>query len=380
MSVLGRLRRRLARGLPWIAGTLIGLAVVGFLFAWSGLYDVSSSAGHWSVTEAVLEFGLDSAVRTQSMGIEPPPLDRSDWVALGANHFASGCAPCHGAPGHPRNPITLAMLPRPPPLGEAATKWQTRELYWIVRHGLKYTGMPAWAAEQRGDEVWPVVAFLEALPQLSAADFDALVGGGVSGLAGLAGSPPATMEATLDSCARCHGGDGRGPVSPMVPSLAGQSAPYLASALKEYRDGARPSGMMQPVVANLDDDRIAALAAHYASLDRTAGPPPDDDTDERRRGETIATLGIAGQRIPPCLACHGEASRDVFPRLDGLSAEYIATQLELFRSGVRSGTPKARIMMAIADRLEDSEIAAVAAYFAGRTATSRDLKATGAGR
>ena len=69
----------------------------------------------------------------------------------------------------PDHPTAREMLPPPPDLSKAAPQWKERELFWIVKNGLKYTGMPAWPSRQRDDEVWAVVAFLRRLPDLDRA-------------------------------------------------------------------------------------------------------------------------------------------------------------------------------------------------------------------
>src|SRR5687767_4296460 len=98
------------------AGTLGVLALLGFLLAWSGLYSIAASRGHWAVVERFLTFGMRNSVETHAIGIEVPPLDSADLSTLGAAHFHSGCAYCHGAPGVPISPIARGMLPPPPDL------------------------------------------------------------------------------------------------------------------------------------------------------------------------------------------------------------------------------------------------------------------------
>src|SRR5690606_37992245 len=130
-----------------ILGLLLGAALVaGFLVAWSGIYNIAASRGHWLVTRMALEFGMRSSVRTHALGIEIPPLDEAALIERGATHFQGSCALCHGAPGIERNPVARRLIPEPPPLSHKVTEWRTRELFWIVKHGIKYTGMPAWVA------------------------------------------------------------------------------------------------------------------------------------------------------------------------------------------------------------------------------------------
>src|SRR3989337_1213280 len=106
---------------------------------------------------------MRKSVETHSSDIEVPPLDDPALARRGAGHYAASCAPCHGAPGVARSAVTKAMTPPPPYLPEQVPAWQDAELFWIVRHGVKFTGMPAWPALQRSDEVWAMVAFLRRL-------------------------------------------------------------------------------------------------------------------------------------------------------------------------------------------------------------------------
>ena len=351
--------------LLWIAGTVGVLAAGGLLFAWSGIYNVAASSGHFAITRAFLTFGLHSSVRTHSIGIEVPPLDGPDLVRLGAGHFAGGCAPCHGAPGEPRNPMMDSMLPPPPRLSDAVGDWETRELFWIVKHGLKYTAMPAWVALPRDDEVWAVIAFLRQLPGLSAEDYRTLAN--FDAAEGSVAEPHgrSTFLEALAACARCHGDANSAPTSHLVPKLAGQSPAYMQSALRHYASGMRFSGIMQPVAALLDEAAIERFSQYYAALDAVGGEAADESSpgEQIERGRSIATAGVPEAGIPPCLSCHGDRAADIFPRLQNQNAPYILTQLRLFKQGNRGLTATAAIMQAIARRLTDQQMQDTAAYF-----------------
>src|SRR5690606_2369713 len=156
----------------------------GLLYAWSGLYHIGASSGHWAITRAILDLAMTSSIRTHSLGIEPPPLDDVALIERGAGHFWQGCEPSHGAPGRPRGAVVRQMVPLPPYLPDTVDDWEVRELFWIVKHGLKYTAMPGWASQARDDEVWAVVAFLLRLPGISAAEYLALSGGAADPAAG----------------------------------------------------------------------------------------------------------------------------------------------------------------------------------------------------
>jgi cytochrome c553 len=351
------------------AGTLAVIPAFLLLFAWSGIYNVAASTGHWWITYLILDIAKSRSIRLHSLGIDPPPLDDDNLIRLGAGIFNTTCAGCHGSPGETVKPIPQSMLPAPPPLSVIAREWKPAELYWIVRHGLKYTGMPAWAAERRDDEVWSVIAFLQVLPQLSKEEYRALV----------SRTLPSDIEKSiasvpkLGSCLTCHDGAGLAATSDLVPKLAGQSKSYIAQSLHAYAKGARFSGIMEPVAAGLTVGDIDLLATYYGSLVRTEAKMAEHyDQALINKGRNIFNLGIVAQAVPACTSCHGRAP--VFPALEGQSSRYTTTQLQLFRSGSRGNNASSDLMRAIALRLDARAIDAIAAYVAtlpvGRAVTS----------
>ena len=237
------------------------------------------------------------------------------------------------------------MTPVPPTLEGAAAKWTPRELSRIVRHGVKYTGMPAWIAPERDGEIWAMVAFLRALPEMSASEYDDLATG-----------DPLPGDRVLETCARCHGHDG-GPSGGGFPVIGGQSELYLVAALEAYAEGSRRSGIMQFAANAVPAEEFPRLAAHYASR-RGVGPrsEPDDSA-----GSRIAFQGLPAQAVPACESCHRPSAKrpSAYQFLAGQDAGYIATRLRLMREA-GSDRPGERVMRAIATRLPDDAIEAVA--------------------
>ena len=357
--------RWIARLLAVTAGGTAALLGGAILFAWSGLYDIAASGGHWKVVEKFLEFGMRNSVKEAASGIEAPRLDDPNLIRLGAGHFHRGCAFCHGAPGMPVNPIAEQMLPSPPDLSLSMRAWKDRELFWIVKHGFKYTGMPGWVALERDDEIWAVVAFLKALPALDADAYRELALGDVR-VAARSGSELATLESNpeaVSACARCHGSEGERPMSNLVPVLHGQPAEYLVSALKAYAEGKRRSGIMQPLAADLRAEDIQNLADYYAGLKPSHGGSEAQDASLLEKGRKFALEGVPEAGIPACVACHS-GSGGAAPRLVGQHGAYMAGQLRLLRAGHVPQTAGAAMMAPIAQRLNDEQIEAVSAFFA----------------
>ena len=333
-----------------IAAPLAALVVV-----WLGVVGVGAASGHWAVTEWFLHFAMRSSVRTAALGESAPP-PPTDALRPAAGHFATGCAPCHGAPGIPRPPSVQAMLPAPPDLASVVGTWSDAELHRIVMHGVRFTGMPAWPDPAREDEGWMMVAFLRALPDLDPRHYAEFVA--------RPGAPP--EDALPAACAGCHGWTGRDGGA-RVPVLAGQSEAYLRASLDAYARGARASGVMRQAVAGLSAEDRAALARMLAAFPPGEAAPAT--TIAATRPPTIATHGRPETGVPACLSCHGRPGQAGAPRLEGQPADYLAGQLRLFRDGARGGGSYSGLMTQAASGLEDDEINAVSAWFAGRAAS-----------
>jgi cytochrome c553 len=358
---------RLARIVRWFLAIAAGIAVAGFLFAWSGAYNVAASQGHWAIVDWALRFGMRNSVSLRAPNATPQALADPDLVRLGAGHFEISCAFCHGSPHSKINPVTNKMLPPPPSLSTEMRPWTDGELFWIVRHGIKYTGMPGWVAPERDDEVWAVVAFLRALPTLDRARYRELAFSSASASSDIesvaTGSPLGSL-----TCARCHGAEGKGPASDLVPILHGQPAAFLAAALRSYDSGHRRSGIMEPLVADLEAADIDRLARYYAGLVPPPKPALPLDPNLIARGEILATAGDPTAGVPPCRACHGRDALDTYPQLAGQNAAYMKGQLQLWKAGHNATGEGAAIMAPIARQLSDPDIEAVTSYFASRPA------------
>jgi mono/diheme cytochrome c family protein len=156
---------------------IVVLAVVlgGAAVIYAGFYDVSATAPHWAVTTWLMETARTRSIRVHAAAIQMPSgLGDPAKVLIGVEHFAAHCAVCHGAPGVPRGDIAEGLYPQPPNLARAATFYTDGELFWIIKHGIKMTGMPAWGNHSDA-ELWATVAFIKRLPRMSDQDYARLV-------------------------------------------------------------------------------------------------------------------------------------------------------------------------------------------------------------
>lgn len=326
------------------AGILAGGAVVGL-----GLYNVSARAGHLPGVSWILHATFRNSVALRADATPPEDLDSADMVALGAGHYEQACAECHARPQKEQTATTAAMVPRPPHLFRTdLSAWSAAELHWIVYQGVKMSGMPHWPASRR-DDVWPVVAFLRQTGGLDAEGYAELTGGQQRG-----------------RCSMCHGADGVS-TNPQVPRLDILSPDYIAASLRAYRDGDRDSGIMAQAASTLDDQAIRRLASGFGAL----GAPntADGTTDQDSLAGRDLAMRPSGSRVPACQACHGPWPKPLdpaFPALSGQHADYLETQLRLWRDGARGGGRAAELMHHAARELTDRDISALAAYYASR--------------
>jgi mono/diheme cytochrome c family protein len=149
-------------------------AAAGFTVLRAGWYNIGATSPHLPIVYKLLEQAMRYSVRHHAREVAVPPPGGQAQVLRGAAVYRDNCAQCHGGPGFAQSIHGMSMQPLPGPLADASKHWKPRELYWITRHGIKMSGMPAWEFHLSDDEMWAVVAFLNRLPALSAADYRAL--------------------------------------------------------------------------------------------------------------------------------------------------------------------------------------------------------------
>ncbi len=368
--------------------------VLGMAIAWSGIVNIGASTGHWAITDWFLHWTMRNTVRTYAaftVGAEADSLPAdSERLVSAAGHYASQCAVCHGAPGEQPSPVIQAATPPPPDLAKTAGSWSGRQLFWIIKHGIKFTPMPAWPVQDRDDEVRQMAAFVAQLPGLSADEYRKLAYGDRGHV--LAGKV-VRIEDALPDCDRCHAADGRG--QPDIPALAGQKPAYLAAALHAFASGERSSAVMTAAASRLDASLIPALAEHYAGLPREGGredgstaralaPRPLKRPAEQGAAlasglatEPSADLALAAQvvehglpelNLPACSSCHASNKRPNYPLLDGQKAQYMAARLRNWRGDptvVDARKPSDQMPM-IARRIPEHLIEPLARHFSSR--------------
>ena len=180
-----------------------------------------------------------------------------------------------------------------------------------------------------------------------------------------ADAAPKVDEAKLAACFGCHGADGNAP-APAFPKLAGQYPEYLAKQMADFKSGARKGTVMPGMVAILaTPEEVKGAAAFFAAKAPNAGASAD--AAKAAKGARLYRGGNIASGVAACSACHGPAGAGIpaqYPRLAGQHAMYVTGELKKFRSGERANDPN-NMMQAIAKKMSDEEIDAVAEYIAG---------------
>jgi cytochrome c553 len=179
-----------------------------------------------------------------------------------------------------------------------------------------------------------------------------------------ASAPDPAKGAALSAsvCAACHTNDGSRGVA-ANPIIQGQHPDYLVKQLVEFKAGKRDNPVMKSMAAPLSDADMKNVAAFYASKQPKPGFAKNKDLVAH--GERVYRGGIAERSVPACAGCHGPSGAGMpaqYPRLAGQHADYVEAQLVAFRSGARHNNP---VMNAVAAKLNDRDIKALADYVAG---------------
>src|ERR1700685_4125065 len=149
-----------------VVGALVVLALGGVAFIGSGVYNIGADDHHTKPVLAIIEQLRDRSIAARSKSIEAHYVEDPQRIALGAQRYAVLCVGCHLAPGVTKSDIRQGLYPHPPNLAQEELQ-QAQRAFWIVKHGIKMSAMPAWGKTLDDAQIWDIVAFVRKLPELS---------------------------------------------------------------------------------------------------------------------------------------------------------------------------------------------------------------------
>jgi len=155
-----------------LIGSVAGAFAVAFVYF--GVFDVAADTPHSAIVYAVMETVRDRSIAMRVEDIPASPLDDPKLIAEGAEHYDAMCIGCHLAPGLKQSELREGLYPQPPDL-TAPIDASPAEMFWVIKHGIKMSAMPAWGKTHDDQSIWGLVAFLRKLPELTAEQYQAMV-------------------------------------------------------------------------------------------------------------------------------------------------------------------------------------------------------------
>jgi mono/diheme cytochrome c family protein len=149
-----------------VIATLLVQAAAGALFIESGLYNIGADDHHTKLTLAIIEQVREQSIALRAGASGAQPLLSSEMARAGAVRYAALCAGCHLAPGVTKSDIRPGLYPHPPNLAQGEVQ-DAQRAFWIVKHGIKMTAMPAWGKTLDDAAIWDLVAFVREMPGLT---------------------------------------------------------------------------------------------------------------------------------------------------------------------------------------------------------------------
>lgn len=162
----------MTRMIKWLLTAVIAIAAGLAAFIYSGLYPIGADTPHAAATNWALATLRDRSIARASRDIAVPDLEDPERLLSGGPDYNDMCAGCHLKPDRAQSDLSLGLYPTPPNLSERAG--DPRRQFWVIKHGIKASGMPAWGPTHDDIRIWAMVAFLQKLPELTPQQYQVL--------------------------------------------------------------------------------------------------------------------------------------------------------------------------------------------------------------
>jgi mono/diheme cytochrome c family protein len=173
MLATSRMTRR--RLFAVVGGALLAVIGGASLLVYAGIYNVAADIPHSQPVFWLMKTIGERSIAVHAAGVVVPgDLADPKRIAAGAGQYAEMCSSCHLAPGMKRTEISRGLYPRAPELRRGSDLTPAEE-FWVVKHGVKMSGMAAWGMTHDDELLWDVVAFLRKMPELTPDQYQALV-------------------------------------------------------------------------------------------------------------------------------------------------------------------------------------------------------------
>ncbi|MCE5232285.1 MAG: c-type cytochrome [Mizugakiibacter sp.] len=292
-----------------VVAVLAILAAGAGVFVYSGLYNIGADDHHTKPVFAVLQTLRERSIHVRSEDLAVPDLNDPQLILKGAGQYAAMCTECHLKPGMKDSEIRPGLYPQPPNLSQ--TRVDPRDAFWIIKHGIKMSAMPAWGGSHDDPTIWSMVAFLQKLPDMTPAQYKDMVAkapadhdmdmgedGGHSHSHGAADEDAygASAMKGMDMSRDAGHSHGANPEEGHVHAQAGASAAADASlSLEGMKPKAVPAAeavaqAFHTALQHGDRAAVLALLAPNAAISEGGHTQTRDDYANGHLGEDIAFL------------------------------------------------------------------------------------------
>lgn len=146
---------------------IVTLFVAAIGYAYSGLYNPAATAAHTPIADWYLHTMMTRGMESRAADLTAPDLNSPVMIKAGAVHYAEMCAGCHLAPDKRSSEIREGLNPMPADLPRIAKHLDPRDFFWVVKHGVRMTGMPALGMTHSDQDIWAITAFVRQLADMS---------------------------------------------------------------------------------------------------------------------------------------------------------------------------------------------------------------------
>ena len=150
-----------------VLAAVLSLTAGAAAFVASGFYNIGADDHHTKLTLAIIDQLRERSIEVRARSISPLFIADPNRVKHGAERYNTLCAGCHLAPGLTKSDIRAGLYPHPPNLAQEDLK-DSRRAFWIIKHGIKMTGMPAWGKTLDDAAIWEVLTFVQRMPDMTA--------------------------------------------------------------------------------------------------------------------------------------------------------------------------------------------------------------------
>lgn len=297
-----------------IAIVLAALFVGGWALVYAGVFNVAADEPHWGLTVRLIESTRERSIVMRADAVTAPALDDPELIAMGAEHYSEMCTDCHLAPGMQDTELRKGLYPKPPNLAEHGERRSPEQVFWVIKHGLKMTAMPAWGVTHDDRSIWGMVAFLKELPGLSPDAYRDLVA-------------PKANASEHDHGTHSHDATTKTPAASGAPLPAGTDEP-VAAVDRFFRalaagDTQRASTILDPAVLVYESGGAERSREEYASHHLASDAAFLKTAKHRLLSRTGAAVGD--------LAWVATESRLTAPGSNGATTNVVSTETMVLR-------------------------------------------------